>query len=150
MNLKKLFKFVWIIWTVNFLLLMLMGLVAVPKKISRKYWPHTIAEITADNPAAWSKIHTHMHAEGYVTYTTIENDGDIHIRVCDSAGVATMDRKRCIVAECIPSLPCAKPKLGTHVAVEGIYRFDAEGGCSPGAQHCWHEVHPVEKLTVLK
>jgi len=122
---------------------------AFAKKPSRKYWPHTIAELAAEDPHAWHKMHTHVHVEGFVTYTVTEADGDTHIRLCDSPTVLVMDRWRCIVAECIPALPCAKPKVGQRAAVEGISRFDAEGGCVPRAQHCWWEVHPVEKLTIL-
>lgn len=117
---------------------------------TRQYWPHTIAELVVEDPHAWHKMHTHVHVEGFVTYTVRESDGDIHIRLCDSAGISTMDRKHCIVAECIPSLPCVKPKVGQHIVIDGISRFDAEGACVPNAEHCWWEVHPVEKLTVLK
>lgn len=118
------------------------------KTVSRTYWPHTIAELTAEDPHAWHKMHTHIHVEGFATYVVKEADGDTHIRVCDAANVEKMDRKRCIVAECIPALPCTKPKVGDNVTVEGISRFDAEGACAAGAEHCWWEVHPVEKLTV--
>jgi hypothetical protein len=120
------------------------------KETSRKYWPHTIAEFTAEDPHAWHKMHTHVEVKGFVTYTVKEADGDTHIRLCDSANIKTMDRKRCVVAECIPLLPCTKPPLGAHVQVDGISRFDAEGACAAGAEHCWWEVHPVENLTVLK
>ena len=86
---------------------------------------------------------THVHVEGFVTYIKKEADGDLHIRVCDDPKVPDMQRARCVVCECVPELPCTKPSIGAHVAVEGISRFDKENG------HRWNEVHVVEKLTVL-
>lgn len=107
--------------------------------VSRPYHVVALADL------ALGKVRqTHVQVEGFVTYTTVEADGDLHIRLCDSAEVKGMARDRCIVAECIPELPCEKPPLGARVAVEGVSRFDKENG------HKWSEVHPVEKLTVLQ
>ena len=39
-------------------------------------------------------------------------------------------------------------RVGQLVTVEGISRFDGEGGCAPGAEHCWWEIHPVLHLTI--
>ena len=82
---------------------------------------------------------THVEVEGYVTYVRTEADGDLHIRLCDSPRVKGMNRLRCIVAECIPAMPCPAPDLGQKVAVHGISRYDHERG------HQWFEVHPVER-----
>jgi hypothetical protein len=102
------------------------------------FHPLTIAQITADNPAAWRGLRTHVEVTGFVTYKAIEEDGDVHLRICDSARVKGMDRKRCIVAELIPALPLSPaPKVRQHVWLRGIYRFDGEHG------HGWAEVHPV-------
>lgn len=89
--------------------------------------------------AAGKVRRTHVLVEGYVAFVKIEEDGDRHIRLCDSASVTTMDRKRCVVLECIPELPCPAPKVGDHIAVAGISRFDPENG------HRWYELHPVLK-----
>jgi hypothetical protein len=70
---------------------------------------------------------------GKVEYVKREDDGDIHIRVGDG--------KYFIVAECMPAIPCVRPKVGDRVSVEGITRYDAE--------HGWFELHPVTHLEVL-
>jgi hypothetical protein len=103
-----------------------------------------IRDITADNPGAWRHLRTHIEVTGFVTYKAREADGDTHLRVCDSPRVRTMDRKRCIVAECIPALPCAAPKVGAHVRVRGIYRWDGEHA------HGWAEVHPVLAIEAVR
>jgi hypothetical protein len=92
--------------------------------------------------------HTHVEIAGFVTYVRSEADGDLHVRVCDSAKVPGMDRQRCMVAEFIPTMPgsiaAAKSlSAGRHVRLRGISRFDAEGN------HGWWEIHPVERLVAL-
>jgi hypothetical protein len=72
--------------------------------------------------------HTHIRVTGKVVLVKHEADGDLHIRLSDG--------KRWIVAECIPKLPCAEPKVGQTITVEGISRFDEK--------HKFPEVHPVE------
>lgn len=111
---------------------------------SRSYHKYAIAEITAENPANWKHPLTHVEIDGWVTYEKKEGDGDEHLRICDAASVTKMDARHCIVAECIPELPCASVRKGQHVDVRGIARYDAE---NPG--HHWWEVHPVEKLEIL-
>jgi hypothetical protein len=81
-------------------------------------------------------FHTHVRVTGVVTYVQRESDGDRHFTVCEP-GTKKFTRAACIVAECIPALPCAVPKVGEKVTVYGIARFDGE--------HKWAEVHPVEK-----
>jgi hypothetical protein len=71
-----------------------------------------------------------VQVTGKVTLVRHEADGDLHIRIEDGGAF--------IVAECIPKLPCAAPKVGDTVTVTGISRFDGE--------HKWQEIHPVETL----
>ncbi len=111
---------------------------------ARNYHHYTIAQITAENPADWKHPLTHIELDGFVTYIKKEGDGDTHIRVCDSAALHAMNAKHCIVAECIPELPCAAPRKGQHILIDGIGRYDAE---NPG--HHWWECHPIEKLRVI-
>lgn len=92
-------------------------------------------------PSAMAKNHhTHVQVTGKVTISKREGDGDWHIRITDGKGFA--------VAECIPELPCAHPKIGQCVRVRGISRIDGEHKY-PGTQVGWPEVHPVESLKVV-
>lgn len=108
----------------------------------RTYWPLTPSQLAAEDPAHWKKCRTHLSVTGFLTYRKLEEDGDTHLRICETK-VEGMDRRWCIVAECIPSLPCKVPVLGSRIRVEGVSRFDAENG------HRWFEIHPVEHLEVL-
>ena len=96
----------------------------------REYFPvapHSMAE----------NVHTHVRVSGRVTHVSDVRDGDVHFTVCES-NIKKFDRQSCIVAECIPKLPCKQPKIGQIVTVQGISRFDKE--------HNWYECHPVESL----
>lgn len=108
------------------------------------FHPITIAQMNAESCDHWKKLATHLQVEGFVTYKAKEDDGDWHIRICDSPKVKTMDKGHCIVAEIVPALPLPPPKVGDHVSVQGIYRYDAE---DPG--HHWQEIHPLLALKVL-
>jgi hypothetical protein len=92
---------------------------------SRPYHMETVASLG-------HSMHTHVQVAGYVSMVRREADGDWHIRVSDEKG-------RFIVAEIIPAMPMAPPKVGQGVVVFGIRREDNERG------HGWAEVHPVEK-----
>lgn len=81
-----------------------------------------------------TKPHTHVCTTGDVTLVKKEADGDIHIRVNE-----TKTSPAFIVAEIIPKLPVSKPKVGDHVKVCGIRRFDDT--------HGWWELHPVLSIT---
>ncbi len=136
------------LWFLAFILFVIFFLQVLARTVwgqeeSRVYHPFTIMQITNEDPARWRHLHTHVRVEGYATYKKHEADDDKHIRVCSAADVAGMDKMECIVAECIPELPCTEPKVGQKVRVQGIVRYDAEHG------HGWWEVHPVEKLEVL-
>jgi len=101
-------------------------------------------QVPLDDLALGKVRQTHVEVRGFVTYELREEDGDLHIRICDSLAYLGMDRSHCIVAECIPELPCEKPPAASRVIVQGISRFDHENG------HKWYEVHPVEKLTIVQ
>lgn len=73
--------------------------------------------------------HTHVEVSGRVDYVKPQPDGDLHIRLCD--------RLNCIVAECIPQIPCKRPHIGSNITVRGISRYDKE------SNHDWYEIHPV-------
>lgn len=94
----------------------------------RTYWPATVAQL-----ASGTVKHTHVSVTGIVAYSKIELDGDIHIRIVGDTGSAF------VIAECIPKLPCRRPRNGERVTVKGISRYDPE--------HGFREVHPVEELS---
>lgn len=95
-----------------------------PAYAQRTYW-----KVPLDTLAIGHFKHTHVQTTGTVVYVLSETDGDIHIKLSSPSG-------RFIIAECIPKLPCIKPKAGTTITVFGITRWDPE--------HVWAEVHPVE------
>lgn len=88
--------------------------------------------------------HTHVEVTGYVTRVRLEQDGDLHVRICDSPKVKGMDRKHCVVGELIESNPVKLPgfpyNTGDLIQMRGISRFDYEGN------HNWWEVHPVVEM----
>ena len=97
---------------------------------SREYFPVKVADM-----AAGKNFHTHVSVIGKVSYVGKESDGDTHIRLEDGGSF--------IVAECIPMLPCPLvPQVGETLQVWGISRKDGE--------HKWYEVHPVERMEVVK
>lgn len=93
----------------------------------RTYWPATVTQL-----ASGTFKHTHVQVTGIVAYTRLEDDGDLHIRIVGDTGAVF------IIAECIPKLPCRRPKNGERITVKGIQRRDYE--------HGWIECHPVEEL----
>jgi hypothetical protein len=105
--------------------------------LSRLYWPIDVAQF-----ARHGSPHTHVRVDGFVTYVAAQEDGDLHIRICDAPGVQGMVRERCIIAECIEQMPCSRPPLRSKVRIEGISRRDPE--------HRWNEVHPIESIKILK
>jgi len=96
--------------------------------LTRYYWPVSVTTMAHGN-----NKHTHVQVLGAVDYMRLEDDGDLHIRLRS----LTMGDTSFIVAECIPKLPCRRPRIGEIVTVRGISRFDPE--------HGWYEVHPVEE-----
>lgn len=91
----------------------------------RTYWTVPLATL------AKGTAHTHVETRGQVAYVLGEGDGDVHIKVTDPFNTSIF-----IIAECIPKLPCARPRKGADIIVRGISRKDPE--------HGWWEIHPVE------
>lgn len=95
--------------------------------LTRRYWL-----VPIDSLAVGRAKHTHVEVRGRVSAVRQEDDGDLHI-VLQSLTSPTF-----IVGECIPSLPCQRPRVGDTIRLRGISRRDPE--------HPWNEVHPVEAL----
>jgi hypothetical protein len=95
---------------------------------TRFYWPVTIWAL-----ATGQVRHTHVQVTGKVASVRFEDDGDLHIKLQSTAPRDTS----WIIAECIPRMPCRRPRVGEIVTVRGISRRDPE--------HGWYEVHPVEE-----
>jgi hypothetical protein len=111
---------------------------ASPKAI---YAEMTIGELIAEDANRWSdKMDTRAAVGGFVTQVAKGEDGDTNIRICENPKIEGMDRARCIVAKCIPKLPCDVPKVGKPITVKGITQYDAKVGTH------WWEIHPVEEI----
>jgi hypothetical protein len=109
-----------------------------PKNI---YAELTINELIAEDANRWSdKMSSHAAVGGFVTQVTKGNDGDTDIRICENPKIEGMDRARCIVAKCIPRIPCDLPQVGKPITVKGITRYDASVGAH------WWEIHPIEEI----
>ena len=101
----------------------------------------TIGELIAEDANRWSdKMATRVAVGGFVTQVAKANDGDTDIRICENPKREGMDRGRCIMAKCIPKLPCDVPQVGKPITVKGITRYDARVGTH------WWEIHPVEEI----
>jgi hypothetical protein len=101
----------------------------------------TIAELIAEDANRWSdKMSSRAAVGGFVTQLAKGDDGDTNIRICENPKIEGMDRTRCIVAKCIPKLPCDVPQVGKPITVKGIARYDAKVGTH------WWEIHPVEEI----
>jgi hypothetical protein len=101
----------------------------------------TIGELIAEDANRWSdKMSAHAAVSGFVTQVAKGNDGDTAIRICENPKIEGMDRARCIVAKCIPKIPCDLPQVGKPITVKGITRYDAQVGTH------WWEIHPVEEI----
>jgi hypothetical protein len=110
-----------------------------PKKSA--YAELTIGELIAEDANRWSdKMSSHAAVGGFVTQVAKGSDGDTDIRICENPKIEGMDRARCIVAKCIPKIPCDVPQVGKPVTVKGITRYDAEVGTH------WWEIHPIEEI----
>lgn len=77
---------------------------------------------------------THACVVGPVVYKRRQQDGDWHI---------TLDNgKAKVVLEIIPAIPLPVPAKGDVVKACGIVRIDKH--------HAWAEIHPVERIEVLR
>jgi hypothetical protein len=110
-----------------------------PSKIT--YAELTIGEMVSEDANRWSdKMATRAAVGGFVTQVIKGDDGDTDIRICENPKIEGMDRAHCIVAKCIPKLPCDVPQVGKPVTVKGITRYDAKVGTH------WWEIHPIEQI----
>jgi hypothetical protein len=101
----------------------------------------TLGELIAEDPSRWSdKMASHVAVSGFVTLVAKGDDGDTEIRICENPKIEGMDRARCVVAKCIPKIPCDLPRVGKPITVKGITRYDAKVGTH------WWEIHPVEEV----
>ena len=101
----------------------------------------TIGELIAEDANRWDdKMSSHAAVSGFVTQITKAADGDTEIHICENPKIAGMDRARCVVAKCIPKIPCDLPVVGRPITVKGITRYDAGVGAH------WWEIHPVEEV----
>jgi hypothetical protein len=113
----------------------------VVKSSKPMYAELTIGELIAEDANRWSdKMDTRAAVGGFVTNIAKGDDGDTIIRVCENPRIDGMDRVRCIVAKCIPRLPCDVPQVGKPVTVKGITQYNAKVGAH------WWEIHPIEEL----
>jgi hypothetical protein len=101
----------------------------------------TITELIAEDANRWSnKMDTRAAISGFVTQVAKGDDGDTEIRICENPKIDGMDRAHCVVAKCIPKLPCDVPRVGKPITVKGITQYDAKVGTH------WWEIHPVEEI----
>ena len=69
----------------------------------------TISELIAEDPNRWSdKMSARAAVGGFVTQVAKGSDGDTDIRICENPKIEGMDRAHCIVAKCIPRIPCTE------------------------------------------
>jgi hypothetical protein len=112
-----------------------------PAEPKRTYADLSIGELVAEDPNRWSeKMSSHAALSGFVTDVTKRDDGDVTIRICENPRIDGMDRGRCVIAQCIPKIPCDAPKIGKPITVDGITRYDAKVGSH------WWEINPVEQI----
>lgn len=95
----------------------------------RRYYQVAIADMKTTR---W----THVIVEGRVANVYIAGDGDLHIRLEDPVTKAR------ITCEGIPGLKVTRPRRNQMVRIYGISRIDP--------YHKWPEVHPIERLEILK
>lgn len=77
----------------------------------------------------------HAVIEGVVEKALNETDGDHHL------WVSLDGSKTQLACEISPQNPIPVPKVGSHVRVYGIFRYDF--------QHGWWEIHPVDFIEPL-
>jgi len=112
-----------------------------PAEPKRTYADLSIGELVSEDPNRWSeRMSSHAALSGFVTDVTKRDDGDTTIRICENPRIDGMDRARCVIAQCIPKIPCDTPKVGKPITVNGITRYDAKVGSH------WWEINPVEQI----
>jgi hypothetical protein len=115
--------------------------VEAPKPAKPVYAELTISELVGEDANRWSdRMSSRAAVGGFVTQISKSDEGDTDVRICENPKIDGMDRARCIVAKCIPKLPCDLPPLGHPVTVKGITRYDAKVGTH------WWEIQPIEEV----
>jgi hypothetical protein len=101
----------------------------------------TITELISEDASRWSdRMDTRASVSGFITQVEKTPDGDTAIHICENPKIDAMDRGRCVVAKCIPKIPCDVPHIGKPITVKGITQYDAKVGAH------WWEIHPVEEI----
>jgi hypothetical protein len=114
---------------------------APPKPAKPVYTELTITELVGEDANRWSdKMSSRAAIGGFITQIAKSDEGDTDVRICENPKIEGMDRARCIVAKCIPKVPCDLPPLGHPVTVKGITRYDAKVGTH------WWEIQPIEEV----
>jgi len=115
---------------------------AKPAEPTKPLYPEfTITELIAEDANRWSdRMDTRASVSGFVTQIDKAPDGDTSIRICENPKIDGMDRNRCVIAKCIPKIPCDIPHLGKPITVKGITQYDAKVGAH------WWEIHPIEEI----
>ena len=105
------------------------------------YPEFTITELIAEDANRWSdRMDTRASVSGFVTQVDKTPDGDTAIRICENPKIEGMDRARCVIAKCIPKIPCDLPHAGKPITVKGVTQYDAKVGAH------WWEIHPIEEI----
>ena len=115
---------------------------AKPAEPPKPLYPElTITELIAEDANRWSdKMDTRVSVSGFVTQVDKAPDGDTAIRICENPKIDGMDRNRCVIAKCVPKIPCDVPHIGKPITVKGITQYDAKVGAH------WWEIHPIEEI----
>jgi hypothetical protein len=109
--------------------------------LKRPYADLSIGELVSEDPNRWTdRMATHAAVGGFVTQVTKRDDGDVSIRICENPRIDGMDRAHCVMAQCIPKIPCDPPQVGKPITVKGVTRYDAKVG------NHWWEINPVEQI----
>ena len=113
-----------------------------PAEPSKPLYPEfTITELIAEDANRWSdKMDTRVSVSGFVTQVDKAPDGDTALRICENPKIDGMDRNRCVIAKCVPKIPCDVPHVGKPITVKGITQYDAKVGAH------WWEIHPIEEI----
>jgi|SRR5215467_651668 len=113
-----------------------------PAEPAKPLYPEfTITELISEDANRWSdRMDTRASVSGFVTQVEKTPEGDTAIRICENPKIDGMDRNRCVIAKCIPKIPCDVPHIGKPITVKGITQYDAKVGAH------WWEIHPIEEI----
>src|SRR5215470_17991262 len=90
-----------------------------PAEPAKPLYPEfTITELISEDANRWSdRMDTRASVSGFVTQVEKTPEGDTAIRICENPKIDGMDRNRCVIAKCIPKIPCDVPHLGKPITV---------------------------------